>query len=70
MVSDLRRQAVSRSDSISRHQEIGTIPAAGSPLSPETYWISTGRAEARCKLKLAARAKTAPSGRGSATVAN
>ena len=32
--------AVSRSDSISRHQEIGAITAVGSPLSLETYWIS------------------------------
>ena len=41
IVSDLRRYAVSRSDSISRHNEIGTITAVGSPLSLETYWIST-----------------------------
>ena len=40
MASDFRRYAVSRSDSISRHKEIGTITAVGSPPSFETYWIS------------------------------
>ena len=30
MASDLRRYTVSRSDSISRHKEIGTITAVGS----------------------------------------
>ena len=40
MASDFRRYAVSRSDSISRHKEIGTITAVGSPPSFETYWRS------------------------------
>src|SRR5580693_2927795 len=40
IVTDLSRYRVSRSDSISRHSEIGTITAVASPLSSVRYWIS------------------------------
>jgi len=40
MLSDRRRYAVSRSDSISCQSSIGTMTAVGSPRSLETIWIS------------------------------
>src|SRR5207253_2080516 len=43
MFSLLSKYAVSFSDSISRHNSIGTITAVGSPLSSETYCISSIR---------------------------
>jgi len=40
MVSLFNKYAVSRSDSISRLNSMGTMTAVGSPLSVETNWIS------------------------------
>jgi hypothetical protein len=40
IASLLNKYAVSRSDWISRQSSMGTMTAVGSPLSPETIWIS------------------------------